>query len=105
MVTIYKMVFDDVFTAPEIESAETQAMKKRKRDKHLKAFEVLRVAANARVRSMEEDICAEVEGRYELHRMRLGDIDVDRHFRAGSSGASATASAPTSHKTPQYKPR
>ena len=98
------MDFDDVFKVPEIESAETQVMKKRKRDKRLEAFEVLRVAANARVRSMEEDICVEVEGRYELHRMRLGDIDVDCLLRAGTSGPSATASAPTSHKTPQYKP-
>ena len=61
-------------------------MKKRKRDKHLKAFEVLRVAANARVRSMEEDICAEVKGRYELHRTRLEDIDFDCLLRAGTSG-------------------
>ena len=36
------MVFDDVFTTSEVESAETQAMKKRKRDKYLEAFKVLR---------------------------------------------------------------
>ena len=95
------MEFDEVFTLPKIESAETPAMMKRKRDKHVEAFEVLRVAANARVRSIEEDIYSEVEGRYELHRIRLGDIDVNRLLRAGTSGLSATASAPTSHKTPQ----
>ena len=86
------MDFDDVFTTPEVESEETQA------------FEVLREAAHERVRAMEEDIYSEVEGRYELHRMRLGDIDVDRLIRAGTSGPSATASAPTSQKLPQYKP-
>ena len=47
-------------------------MKKSKRDKRLEAFEVLRAASNARVISMEDDICVEVEGRYELHRARLG---------------------------------
>ena len=76
MEKIYRMDFDDVFTVPEIVSAETLAMRKRKRDKCLKVFEVVRVAANARVRSIEEDIYSEVEGRFELHRMRLGDIEV-----------------------------
>ena len=104
METIFKMDFNDVFRVPEIEATETQGIKKRKRDKRLEAFEILRAAANARVRSMEEDICVEVEGRYELHRARLGDIDVDRLLRAGTSGPSATALAPTTNKPSQYKP-
>ena len=57
-----------------------------------------------RVRAIEEDIYHEVEGRYELHRRRLGDIDVNHLLKAGTSGPSATASAPTSHKVPTYKP-
>ena len=101
---IFTMDFEDVFTAPEIESSETPALRKRKRDKCLKAFEVLRVAAHERVRAIEEDIHNEVEGRFELHRLRLGDIDVDRLLRAGTSGPSTTASAPTSSRPPQYKP-
>ena len=39
--TIFKMDFDDVFKVPEIEAAESQAIKKRKTDKHLEGFEVL----------------------------------------------------------------
>ena len=53
---IFTMDFEDVFTAPEIESSQTQALRKRKRDKRLEAFEVLRVAAHERVRAIEEDI-------------------------------------------------
>ena len=36
------MDFDDVFTIPEVEAAESHVIKKRKRDKRLEAFEVLR---------------------------------------------------------------
>ena len=35
---IFTMDFEDVFKAPEIESSETPALRKRKRDKHLKGF-------------------------------------------------------------------
>ena len=98
------MKFDSVFTTPKVEAAETQAQKKRKRDKCLEVFEILREAAHERVRAMEDDITGEVEGRFELHRMRLGDIDVDRLLRAKTAGASVTTSAPTSHKVPNYKP-
>ena len=101
---IFTMDFEDIFKAPEIDSYETPALQKRKRDKHLEAFEVLRVAAHERVRAIEEDIHNEVEGRFELHRLRLGDIDVDRQLRAGTSGPSATASSPTLSKTSLYKP-
>ena len=39
---IFTMDFEDVFKAPEIEASETPALRKRKRDKRLEAFEVLR---------------------------------------------------------------
>ena len=53
------MEFDSVFTTSKVEAAETQALKKRKRDKHLEAFEILREAAHERIRAMEEDIYGE----------------------------------------------
>ena len=103
---IFTMDFEDVFKAPEIEASETPALRKRKRYKRLEAFEVLRISAHVRVRSIEEDVTSEVEGRFELHRARLGDIDVDRLLRAGTSGPSGTASnqASTSMRPNQYKP-
>ena len=64
---IFTMEFEDVFKAPEAESSETPALHKRKRDKRLEAFEVLRASAYARVRTMEDEITSEVEGRFELH--------------------------------------
>ena len=64
---IFTMDFEDVFKAPEIEASETPAHRKRKRDKRLEAFEVLRISAHVRVRSIEEDVTSEVEGRFELH--------------------------------------
>ena len=65
---------------------------------------MLREAAHDMIRSMEEDIYGEVESRFENHRRRLGDIDVDRLLRAGAASASATVSAPTSHRAPDFKP-
>ena len=59
---IFTMDFEDVFKVPEIESADTPALHKRKRDKRLEAFEVLRISAHARVRSIEKDVSSEVEG-------------------------------------------
>ena len=102
--TIYKMEFDTVFTVPEVEASETAALKKRKWDKYLKAFEILREAAHGRIRYIEEDIYGEVESRFENHRRRLGDIDFDHLLRAGTAGPSATTSTPTSHRVPNFKP-
>ena len=96
------MEFDFVFTTPEVEASEIQALKKRKRDKHLEVFEILKDAAHERIRAMEEDIYGEVESRFENHRRRLGDIDVDRLLRAGTAGPSATT--PTSHRICNFKP-
>ena len=42
---IFTMEFEDVFKAPEAESSETPALRKRKRDKRLEAFEILRASA------------------------------------------------------------
>ena len=48
-----------------------------------------------------------MEARFELHRARLGDIDVERLLRTGASGPSRTAStqASTSSRSFQYKPQ
>lgn len=67
-------------------------------------FEILTDTAHERIRAMEEDIYGEVESRSENHRKRLGDIDVDHLLRAGTAGPSATTSAPTSHRIPNFKP-
>ena len=96
--TIYKMEFDTVFTVPEVEASDPAVLKKRKRDKQLEAFEQLREMANAKVRSMETDIYGELEERFETHRRRLGNIDVDQLLRAGTASAGVTASAPNSRE-------
>ena len=56
---------------------------------------------------MEEEVSAEVEARFELHRARLGDINVERLLRTGTLGPSGTASsqASTSSRPSQYKPQ
>ena len=102
--TIYKIEFDNVFTVPEVEASDTTALQKRKCDKRLEIFEKLREAADAKIRAMEMDIYGELEGRFEAHRRRLGEINVDQLLRSGNASASATASAPTSHRAPAYKP-
>ena len=50
---IYGITFEQVFKIPTIEAEETDAMKKRKRGRRLEAFEILKHAAYARVRSMD----------------------------------------------------
>ena len=104
---IFQIDFEQVFRIPTIEGDETATLRKRKREKRLEAFEVLKVAAYARVRSMEEEVTAEVEARFELHQARLGDIDMKRLLRTGASGPSGTASsqASTSSRSFQYKPQ
>ena len=97
------MEFDTIFTVPEVEASETAAQKKRKRDKRLEVFEMLREASHDRIRFMEEEIYEELESRFKKHR-RLGDIDVDSLLRAGAASTSATVSAPTSHRAPNFKP-
>ena len=57
---IFQIDFEQVFRIPTIEGDETAPLRKRKREKRLEAFEVLKVAAYARVRSMEEEVTAEV---------------------------------------------
>ena len=104
---IYDIDFEKVFKVPTIEAEETDAQRKRKRLRRLEAFEVLKVAVYSRVRSMEEEVSAEVEARFELHRARLGNINVKRLLRTGTSGPSGTASsqASTSSRPSQYKPQ
>ena len=65
------------------------------------------MAAYSRVRSLEEEVTAKVEACFELHRARLGDIDVERLLRTGTLGPSGTASsqASTSSRPFQYKPQ
>ena len=103
---MFQIDFDDVFKIPIIEGDETAALRKCKREKRLEAFKVLKVAAYARVRSIEEEVSDEVEAPFELHQARLGDIDVERLLRTGTSGPSGTASsqASTSVRPSQYKP-
>ena len=64
---MFTMDFEDVFKIPVIKDDDTITLRKRKREKRLEAFEVLKVAAYARVRSIEEDISSEVEARFELY--------------------------------------
>ena len=89
---IFQIDFQDVFKIPAIKNDDTPALRKRKRENRLEAFEVIKLAAYARVMSLEEEVTAEVEARYELHRARLGEIDVERLLRIGTSGPSGTAS-------------
>ena len=93
---IFTINFEQVFKVPIIEGDETVAQRKRKRERRLEAFEILKVAAYSRVRSMKEEVTAEVEARFELHRARLGDIDVERLLRTGTWGPSGTASTQAS---------
>ena len=104
---IFQMDFEQVFRIPTIENDNTPALRKRKREKRREAFEVIKLAAYARVRSMEEEVTAEVEARFELHRARQGDIDVEHLLRTGASGPSGTASsqASTSSRSFNYKPQ
>ena len=75
--------------------------------RRLEAFEILKLAAYSKVRSIEEEVSAEVEARFELHRARLGDINVERLLRTGTLGPSGTASsqASASWRPFQYKPQ
>merc|ERR1711867_157157 len=75
---IYGITFDQVFSLPTIEAEETDAMKKRKRGMRLEAFEILKHAAYAKVREVADEVTAEIEARYEIHRARLGDLDIER---------------------------
>ena len=69
---IYGINFEQVFKIPTVEDKETDAKRKRKRGRRLEAFEILKMAAYSRVRSMEEEVSAEVEACFELHQARLG---------------------------------
>ena len=51
---IYGIDFEQVFKIPAIEIDESYVQKKRKRLRRLEAFEVLKLAAYSKVRSMEE---------------------------------------------------
>ena len=95
--TIYKMTFETVFTVPEAEATDTAAQKKRKHDKYQEIFERLREAADAKIRAMEVDIYGELESRFEAHRLRVGDLDIDQLLRAGTASASATTSGTTNN--------
>ena len=104
---IYGIKFDQVFSLPTIEAEETDAMKKRKRGRRLEAFEILKHAAYAKVREVDDEVTAEIEAWYEMYRARLGDLDVDKLLKTGTGGPSGTATsqASTSSKTGQYKPQ
>ena len=104
---IYGIDFEQVFKVPATEIDESDVQKKRKRLRRLEAFEILKLAAYSKVRSMEEEVSNEVEARFKLHRARLGDINVERLLRAGTSDPSGTVTsqASTSSRPSQYKPQ
>ena len=90
---IYGIKFDQVFGLPTIETDKTDAMKKRKRGRRLEAFEILKHAAFAKVRELDDEVTAEIEARYELYRARLGDLDVDKLLKSGTGGPSRAAAS------------
>ena len=63
--------------------------------------------AYAKAREVDDEVTAEIEAQYEIHRARLGDLDVERLLKTGAAGPSGTASsqASTSSRATQYKPQ
>ena len=103
---IYDVEFETVFKLPANEAEDAESTKKRKRIRRQECFEALKLLAFARVRTVKEEVMNEVETRYEVHRKRLGEVNIERLLRAGPAGPSApgTSQASTSSKTPQFKP-
>ena len=104
---IYDIEFETVFKLPANKVEDADVTKKRKRIKRQESFEALKLLAFTKVRTMEEEVMNEVETRYEVHRKRLGEVNVDRLLRAGPAGPSApgTSQASTSVKPSQFKPQ
>ena len=98
--------FDVVFKLPANEVEDGETIKKRKRKNRKECFESLKSLAFERVRTLEEEVSNEVETRYEVHRTRLGEVNIERLLRAEAAGPNAPAESQpsTSGKTPQFKP-
>ena len=76
---MYDIDFEKVFKIPANEVEEADVTKKRKRLKRQEAFEILKLNAFTKVRTLEEEVSNEVEVWYEpLHLLSLHNTSLRR---------------------------